>query len=135
MQTVDNLREFFTADRFVEHNGIEIVDSDGERSLVKAAIGSNHLNAGDAVQGGMLFTIADFAFAVLANQLHPITVTSSSSVTFLAPCMNTEFITAESREISRYRHNCVHEVIVRDDKGRAVCIAQVNGFIKEQISK
>lgn len=131
MKTLNELKEFFKMDRFVCYNGIEIIDCDGERSLVKAAIEDRALNAGDSVQGGMLFTIADFAFAVLANCIHPVTVTSSATITYLAACRDTAFITASSQEISRHRHNCVHEVTVCDDKGKVVCVAMMNGFIKE----
>lgn len=132
MYTVESLKEFFKADRFVVENGIEIVSVDKNKSLIRANIEERHLNAGNSVQGGMLFTIADFAFAVLANFLHPVSVTSSATITYLAPCRDTAYITAESKELSRHKHNCVHEVKVYDDKGNTVCIAMMNGFIKEK---
>lgn len=131
MKTLEDLKTFFARDRFVSHNGIKIISVDENGSLVRADVNNSHLNAGDAVQGGMLFSAADFAFAVLANYLHPVTVTSSAAITYLSPCRDTAYITAESREISRYRHSCVHEVIVRDDKSVPVCTAQMNGFIRE----
>ena len=131
MRTVEELREFFKKDRFVASSGIEIVSVDEEKAIVKANVKDMHLNANDCVQGGMLFTLADFTMAVLANALHPVTVTSSANITYLAACKDTSCIVAESREVARHRHNCVHEVKIRDDKGQIVCVAQINGFIKE----
>ena len=131
MKTVEELKEFFKMDRFVASCGIEIVSVDEEKSVLRAKVNDMHLNANDCVQGGMLFTLCDFAMAVLGNALHPVTVTSSASITYLAPCRDTEYIYAESREVARARHNCSHQVKVYDDKGNIVCTAQVNGFIKE----
>ena len=131
MKTVEELREFFKKDRFVASCGIEIVSVDEEKSVLRAKVTETHLNANDCVQGGMLFTLCDFAMAVLGNALHPVTVTSNASVTYLAPCKDTTYIYAESREIARHRHTCAHEVKIYDDNGKTVCVAQVNGFIKE----
>ena len=130
MKTVEELREFFKRDRFVASCGIEIVSVDEEKSFLRAKVEDVHLNANDCVQGGMLFTLCDFAMAVLGNALHPVTVTSNATITYLAPCKDTTYIYAESREIACHRHNCVHEVKVYDDNGVTVCLAQVNGFIR-----
>ncbi|MBR1747384.1 MAG: PaaI family thioesterase [Clostridia bacterium] len=133
MKSVEELKEFFKRDRFVAACGIEIVSVDEEKAILRAKVEDAHLNANDCVQGGMLFTMCDFAMAVLSNALHPVTVTSVATVTYLAPCKDTEYIYAESREVARHRHNCVHEVKITTDDGVIVCTAQVNGFIKEQI--
>lgn len=134
MVSTDELKKAFALDGFVAHNGMEIVSVDGDRSVVRADVKDRAINAAGSVHGGMLFSIADFAFAVLANYLHPVTVTQSASISYIASCADTAYITAESREIAVYRHNCVHEVTVYDDKGRVVCVAQMNGFIKEKIA-
>ena len=131
MKTVEELKEFFKRDRFVEMSGVEILSVDEEKSLLRVKVEEKHLNANDCVQGGMLFTLCDFAMAVLGNALHPVTVTSGASISYLAPCKDAEYIYAESREIARHRHNCSHQVKVYDDNGKVVCTAQVNGFIKE----
>lgn len=131
MKTLEELRKYFENDGFVKYCGMEILAVDKEKALVKAPIFEKHLNAIGIIHGGMLFSIADFAFGVLANYLHPITVTASGSITYVAPCANSAFITAEAREIARYNKTCVQEITVRDDKGMIVCIAQLNGFIKQ----
>lgn len=42
-----------------------------------------HLNAAGTVQGGALFTLADFAFAVAANAGGVLTVSLQNSISFL----------------------------------------------------
>lgn len=129
-QSFDELKKFFRRDRFVENNGIEIIEVTDKHAVCRAKINDNHLNANDCVQGGMLFTIADFTMAVLSNALHPVTVTSTANITYIAPCFGATYIEAESKEIALSRHNCVHEVTVKDDKGNLICVAQINGFVK-----
>ena len=130
MQNITELKTFFSRDRFVVNNDIEIVEVTESHAICRAKISDKHLNANDCVQGGMLFTIADFTMAVFANAIHPITVTSSATITYIAPCKGAEYIKAESKEIALSRHNCVHAVTVKDNNGNVICTAQVNGFIK-----
>lgn len=130
MNKLDELKNFFERDRFVKANGIEIVSADSEKAVCKAYVVDNHLNANDAVQGGMLYTIADFAFAVLSNNLHPITVTQSANVSYIKACKNTAYITAEAREITKTAHNSVVEVLVKDEREDIVAIGLFNGFTR-----
>ena len=130
MQDVTELKEFFKRDRFVENSDIEIVEVTEEHAVCRAQIADKHLNANDCVQGGMLFTIADFTMAVLSNALHPVTVTSSATISYIAPCKGATYIEAESKEVALSRHNCIHDVTVKDNEGKIICVAQVNGFIR-----
>lgn len=134
MITEEELRKAFTKDRYAIKNGIEIVCVDENGSEIRAKINDSHLNGKDMVHGGMLFTVADFAFGVAANFRHPDTVTSGASITYLAPCFDTKYIIARGKELSAHKHTCVYEVVITDDKDRVVCLAQLNGFIKEALS-
>lgn len=122
------VKKYLDADRFVRLAGIRIVGLDDGCATVSADIGPEHLNAGGAVQGGMLYTLSDFAFAVLTNAYHPMTVTQSSTITYIRAA-RTDRVTATAREIVRAGHNCVVEVVVKDADGEIVCTGSFNGFI------
>ena len=63
----DELVEFFSKDKFATGNGMYIVSvTEGDASCALDITGE-HLNAVGAVQGGAVFTLADFAFAVATN--------------------------------------------------------------------
>lgn len=132
MKTLDELKRVFTQDRFAKFNNIEITEVNENYSVCTAIINEKHLNANDIVHGGLLFTIADFAFGVFCNAIHPITVTQSATITYINPCVNTKYVTATAKQLAHERHNCICEVIVSDDKGRTLCVAQINGFIKAE---
>ena len=131
MSNEELMRRYITGDRFVAEAGIEILEVTPEKAVVGAKIEDRHLNANNCVQGGMLFTVADFAFAVLENALHPITVTQIGTISYITAA-RTDYVTATAYERVRSGHNCVCEVIVKDASGRTVCVCQFNGFIKEE---
>ena len=123
-------RKMFEKDAYVKLSGIEIVEIMDESVTVRAKIQAEHLNANGAVQGGMLYTLADFAFAVHANHLHPMTVTQGGHINYIRAAITDE-VTATAVERVRSGHNTVSEVVVRNGVGETVCICTFNGFVKD----
>lgn len=129
MKDIEKLREFFKKDRYIIKNGIEIVEICEEYAMCKAIIHDDHLNAKDVVQGGMIYTIVDFTFAVHANYVNEKAVTQSATISYIRPAKNCKYIYAKSEEITKTNHNCIYEVRVYNDKDEIVAVAQINGFI------
>lgn len=129
--TVEALKQFFDKDEYAKLSGIEIEEISTEQVVCKAKIDSRHLNANGFVQGGMLYTIADFCFAVLGNYLHPATVTQGGQIQYIRPA-NTTTLTATAKETVRAGHTCLCDVTICDDKGEMVCVCHFNGFVKEK---
>lgn len=130
LEFTDGLKKFFKADKYVEMSGIEIVDVNEKCAVVSAKVDERHLNANGCVQGGMLYTIADFAFAVLGNYLHPSTVTQNGQITYLRPAF-TSRLTATAVETERAGHCTVSQVTVRGEDGEVLCVCNFNGFVKD----
>ncbi len=130
MTDLEFLEKFFEKDGFVKLAGIQIVSVDEKKAVVKAKISDEHRNANGAVQGGMLYTLADFAFAALGNRLHPMTVTQAGQISYVKAAY-TEEITATATETVRAGHTTVSQVVITDDKGQIVCTCSFNGFVKD----
>ena len=130
MDKLGLLRQVFAHDRFVGLAGIKIESVDGEKAVVSAEIDGNHLNASGDIQGGMLYTLADFAFAVISNYLHPVTVTQCGHITYIVPG-RTKRVTAEATETVRAGHNTICKVLVRDEWDKIICVCEFNGFVKD----
>ncbi len=124
------VRNYFKGDRYVIHSGITIDEITAERTIVSAQINETHLNGNGCVQGGMLYTMADFAFAVHENYLHPGTVTQGGQITYLRPAFCKKIV-ATATETERAGHNTVAEVILTGEDGKILCICHFNGFVKE----
>ena len=123
------LKEFFSADRFAMENGITIIDAAPGYARCACPILPKHLNAGHTVQGGMIFTLGDFTFAVAANAGGIPTVTLDSSISFLRPAKGKELI-ATAREISTGKTICHYQVEITDDLDTKVALLSVTGFQK-----
>lgn len=87
----------------------------------------DHLNGVGIVQGGVLYSIADYTFAAAANWNEPI-VGIETNISFLKAAKNGT-IFAEAREISRTGSFSVCEVNVTDDAGNLLAFFTGRGFI------
>lgn len=125
------LKDFFLHDEFARQNGIEIVDIAEGYARTQVRIEPRHLNAGGNVQGGVLFTLADLAFAAATNSHGNLTVTSAANITFIRKA-NAGIITAEAHELANHRHLPFCEVRVTDDEGNLLAVFTASGFRKEK---
>ena len=126
-KSIDDARAYFSADRFATENGITLDELDGEHVVTSMTISERHRNAYGGVMGGAIFTLADFAFAVLTNDRERITVAQQVSVSYLsAPKGGRLIATARFRKDGR--SSCVVNVDVADDEGRDIAQFVGTGF-------
>ena len=125
--TIESAREFFYKDKFAVNTGItldRLTDDEAECSLV---LTDDHRNAYGGVMGGVIFTLADFAFAVLSNQIHQLTVAQQVDIHYLsAPKGDKLFAKATCRKSGRT--SSIINVDVSDDVGRDVAQFIGTGF-------
>ncbi|MBQ6189370.1 MAG: PaaI family thioesterase [Bacteroidaceae bacterium] len=127
---IQALKDFFLHDEFARQNGIEIVEISEGYARTRVRIEPRHLNAGGSVQGGVLFTLADLAFAAATNSHGTLTVTSAANITFVRGA-SAGVITAQARELVSSRHLPFCEVRVTDDEGHLIAIFTASGYRKE----
>lgn len=127
---LDQIRSFFTADRFAAESGAVIDSVAPGCAICSLEVEPRHLNAGGSVQGGAIFTLADFAFAVAANAGQPLTVSLSNQISFLKSPRGKKLI-AEACCVTSGKRTCFYRVSVTDDVGTAVAEMTVNGYIKQ----
>ena len=65
--TLEEVKAFFSNDRVAMDMGCVILEADSTHSVVRIDIEEKHYNGNNCVQGGVMFTLADFACAVAAN--------------------------------------------------------------------
>lgn len=126
------LKEFFLHDEFARQNGIEIVEIAEGYARTQVRIEPRHLNAGGYVQGGVLFTLADLAFAAATNSHGTLTVTSTANITFIKGAVS-GIITAQAQELASSRRLPFCEVRVIDGEGNLIAIFTASGYRKEGI--
>lgn len=114
------IRARLNGDAFaVETVGIEIVDVQPGRAITRLRVEEKHLNSLGITQGGVLFTLADFALAVVSNTL-PETpaIGIEGSISYLHSSKAGAVLTAEAKEIARSRALSTVEVSITDEQGK-----------------
>lgn len=124
---LERARERFKYDVYAtEVTGIVIEAVADDYAKCSLRVTPSHKNAAGAVMGGVLFTLADFTFAVAANHNRPLTVTAVSQINYVGVCKG-EMLFAESRLIKNGKRNCFFEITVCDDLGNTVAVVSACG--------
>ena len=80
------------------------------------------VNGHELCHGGLIFTLADSAFAFACNTYDAVTVASAASVEFLLPARLGDELTAIAEERSRSKRTGVYDVAVRNQQGDCVAL-------------
>ncbi len=126
------LSEFLLNDRFARQAGAEILTIEPGYAKVRMEVTPDHLNATGVCQGGALFTLADLAFAAVANSYGQITLSLSANITFLKAASN-GWLYAEAREVHHHNRIPYIEVRIAQEDGTLIAIMTSSGYRKKDI--
>ncbi len=107
-------------DRFMALLEAELVEADAGYAVVRAKVGSEHLNFNGSCHGGFTFALADMAFGLASNSHGLLAAGIDAHVTYLTAAYEGDVLTATAREISRSRRVGTYGVDITRDDGRAV---------------
>ena len=105
---------------------VEIEEAKEGYARVRMALRPDMLNGHGIGHGGMIFALADTAFAYACNGRNLRTVAAQASIVFLDAAQPGEVLVAEAREAALVGRSGVTHVGVRTQDGRA--IAEFTGF-------
>ena len=126
-----SLQRFFKNDQFAERSNIELLSVSPGQARAKMSLHPHHLNGYGTVQGGAIFTLADFAFAAASNSHGTVAVAINVSITFMKAA-RTGALWAEAREMSRNFKLGSYTVEVKDDQGELVALFQGLAYRKSE---
>ncbi|AMD18075.1 hypothetical protein TL18_08625 [Methanobrevibacter sp. YE315] len=125
--SLEEARDFFYKDKFAVTTGITLDELTNEEAVCSLELTEDHKNAYGGVMGGVIFTLADFAFAVMTNQIHQPTVAQQVSINYLsAPKGNKLIARAKCRKSGRT--SSIVNIDVSDDTGRDIAQFIGTGF-------
>jgi len=122
---MEAIKQYFKNDQFAKRSDIELLSVSPGRATARMALHPHHLNALNTVQGGAIFTLADFTFAAAANSHGTVAVAINVNITFMKAA-STGTLWAEAKEISKNFKIGTYAVEVKDDQGEL--IAQFQGL-------
>jgi acyl-CoA thioesterase len=108
----------YERDRASQALGMSLDEVRPGYARVRMIVGPDMVNGHGIAHGGLVFALADSAFAFACNSRGVTTVASGCSIEFLAPAREGDELVAEAREHSLEGRNGVYDVDVRRVDGR-----------------
>ena len=85
-------------------------------------VGARHCNGHGSCHGGVIFSLADSAFAFACNSRNQSTVAQHGTISFVAPARRGDRLTARAREVSLTGRNGIYDVTVRNQHDATVAV-------------
>lgn len=120
---MDRVRHFLGGDQFAVRNGIRLLTVSPGRATAEMALLPHHWNGMQNVQGGAIFTLADFAFAAASNSHGTVAVAINTSITFMKAAREGK-LRADARELTKNHRLGTYLVEIKDDAGDLVAVFQ-----------
>ena len=127
---MEKYKEFFKADRFAANAGVELLEVKPGFAKARMQVTEEHLNAGGVCQGGALFTLADLAFAAVANSHDQLTLSINANITFIRS-VKEGYVYAEAVEVYNHHRIPFIEVHLTDEGGELVAVMTSSGYRKK----
>ena len=106
--------------------GIRIEEARADYARLSMVVRADMLNSHGIAHGGMIFALADTAFAYVCNGANHASVAAQASIVFLDKAREGETLIAEAEEMAREGRAGVTRVSVKTSDGRAV--AEFTGY-------
>ena len=100
--------------------GMTLDDIDEGHSRMSLVVQSNHVNGHNICHGGIIFMLADSAFAFACNSRNQNTVAQHNSITYVSPGRLGDKLTARAHEVSLSGRNGVYDVTVTNQNNQVI---------------
>jgi acyl-CoA thioesterase len=118
-----DLMRYFKKDKFAQFIGIELLDVREGWAKAVLEIKDHHLNGLKSVHGGVIYSLADLAFAAAANSTGRVAVAINNTISYVKAPQGT-VIYAEAREVSQNHKLATYAVNVTDAQGEIIAVFQ-----------
>jgi acyl-CoA thioesterase len=115
----------YEGDRASQALGMKIDSAAPGAARVSMTVRPDMVNGHRLCHGGLVFALADSAFAFACNSHGDRTLAAAASIDFLAPAREGDVLTAAARELWRSGRSGIYEITVTNQRGE--CIALFRG--------
>lgn len=112
----------YAADKTAQMLGMTLIDIGPGTAVVQMTIRPDMANVHGSGHGGMIFSLADGAFAFASNSHNQANVAQSCTISYLAPTRVGDVLTAEAREAFRKGRTGVYDISVSNQEGALVAL-------------
>ena len=112
----------FARDRASAALGMEVAAVGPGTARLTMRVRDDMLNGHGSCHGGLIFALADSAFAFACNSRNAVTVGVGCSIEYLAPGRPGDVLAAEARELALNGKSGVYDVRVENQDGVAIAL-------------
>ena len=112
----------FERDRASQVLGMRLVEVRPGYARVVMTVRADMVNGHAVCHGGLIFTLADSAFAFSCNSHNESTVAAAASIDFLARALAGDELSAVATELWRTRRNGIYEITVTNQRGERIAL-------------
>lgn len=112
----------WSRDRAAQALGMKIIRVQPGSALLTMPVRGDMVNGHHICHGGMIFSLADTAFAYACNSYNKNTVASACHIDFLAPAREGDLLEADAVEQSAAGRTGVYDITVRIAGGKTVAL-------------
>lgn len=113
-------RPMMQRDRASAMLGMVVLRDEPGRAVVRMTVRADMTNGFSITHGGLVFALADTAFAIACNEDEHVTVAAGADIAFLKATREGQTLTAEARRRTVSGRSGVYDVTVTDDGGDVV---------------
>ncbi len=117
-------------DRFAKHLGAEVIEEKAGYAKVKLQVQKHFLNGLEIVHGGVIFSLADYAFALASNATGETGVALNANINYIKAGLPADTLFAEIKEVSRSRQVGTYIGTVTNQEGKILAQFQSLAFYK-----
>ncbi|MBS1698266.1 MAG: hydroxyphenylacetyl-CoA thioesterase PaaI [Actinobacteria bacterium] len=114
------LRPLMRRDRAMQALGMTVMVDEPGRSVISMTVRDDMLNGFDITHGGLVFALADTAFALVCNEDEQVTVAAGADITFLKSTHAGQVLTATGARRARNGRTGLYDITVTDETGDIV---------------
>ena len=100
--------------------GIEVVDLDARKAVIKMTVREDMVNGHGVCHGGMIFTLADTCSAFACNSENHSALLSSAQIELFRPAQLGDELTATARVVNQGKRKGVYDVDVTNQSDQLV---------------
>jgi acyl-CoA thioesterase len=112
--------------------GIRVEHDEPGHSVVSMVVREDMTNGFDITHGGLVFTLADTAFALACNEDERITVAQGADITFLKSTKAGQVLTATAVRKARNGRSGLYDITVVDESGDVVAEMRGRSFTTDR---
>ena len=116
------IEKMLSADKASAALGMELQNVGASTATLSMLVRRDMVNGHNIAHGGMVFSLADTAFACACNSHNVVNVAQSCHINFTRPALLGDVLTAKAVEVTRGRRSGVYDVRVENQDGKLVAL-------------